>query len=119
MGVFSTAQEQLEGLFGKAQPLASNNGVRFRSGSKGLITLYSRNIASGNLAEMAFEVTNLAARAGTAESEIKSLIAELSIKTGQNVSIDPKFNWPRVGLANLGHVDLVLEALSKIPAQKG
>jgi len=114
MGVFSDAQEQLSELLGAAQPLDSRNGVRFRSGSKGLATLYSRNIASGNLAELAFEVANFAAKAGQSAASITSLVERLRLETGQLVSIDPQHKWPRVGLSKKEHVDIVISAISSI-----
>ena len=114
MGVFSDAQEQLSELLGAAQPLDSRNGVRFRSGSKGLATLYSRNIASGNLAELAFEVANFAAKAGQSSASITSLVERLRLETGQLVSIDPQHKWPRVGLSKKEHVDIVISAISSI-----
>lgn len=114
MGVFSDAQAQLSELLGAAQPLDSKNGVRFRSGSKGLATLYSRNIASGNLAELAFEVANFAAKAGQSEASITSLVERLRLETGQLVIIDPQHKWPRVGLSKKEHVDIVISAISSI-----
>ena len=114
MGVFSDAQAQLSELLGAAQPLDSKNGVRFRSGSKGLATLYSRNIAAGNLAELAFEVANFAAKAGQSEASIASLVERLRLETGQLVNIDPQHKWPRVGLSKKEHVGIVISAISSI-----
>lgn len=118
MGIFSDAQMQLSELLGAAQPLDSKNGARFRSGSKGLVTLYSRNIASGNLAEVAFEVANLAAKSGLSEVFIASLIERLRLETGQLVNTDPIHKWPRVGLSKKEHVDMVISAVSSIFRKK-
>ena len=114
MGVFSDAQAQLSELFGVGQPLMSGNGVRFRSGSTGLVTLYSRNLASGNLAEIAFKVKNLAAKAGQSEDSMASLVERLRLETGQTVSINTNYKWPRIGLSKKEHVDIVISAISSI-----
>ena len=117
MGVFNDAQVQLSEFLGAAQPLDSKKGVRFRSGAKGLATLYSRNLASGNLAEVAFEVANFAAKAGKSEASIISLIDRLRLETGQLVKIDPTHKWPRVGLSKKEHVDILISAISLIFGQ--
>ena len=114
MGVFSDAQAQLSELLGVAQPLDSGNGVRFRTGSTRFATLYSHNLASGNLAEIAFEVKNLAAKAEQSENSMASLVERLRLETGQPVNIDPQHKWPRVGLSKKEHVDIVISAISSI-----
>ncbi|WP_236202084.1 hypothetical protein [Pseudomonas pseudonitroreducens] len=113
MGVFSTAQERLESIYGKMQRWDSGNGVRCTNDVKGHVTLYSKNLASGNLAELAFEINGLAARAGRTTTEAKAFLESLRCATGQPVNIDPRHKWPRVGFAKQEHVDLVISALAE------
>lgn len=117
MGVYSDALAQFSELLGAAQPLVSNNGVRFRPKSKGLVTLYSRQLAAGNLVEVAFQVANLAVKAGQSEASIVSLIDRLRLETGQAVNSNPQHKWPRVGLSKKEHVEIVIAAVSSILSQ--
>lgn len=112
MGVFKTAQERLHPIYGALQPWDSGNGVRCTNELKGRVTLYSKNIASGNLAELAFEIPTMAARAGETEESARALVEEMKKATGQDVNIDPVWRWPRVGLSKKEHVDLVVDKLS-------
>lgn len=112
MGVFSTAQERLHPIYGALQTWDSGNGVRCTNESRGRITLYSKNLASGNLAELAFEIPTMAARAGKTEDSAKALVDEMKQATGQDVNIDPVWRWPRVGLSKKEHIDLIVEKLS-------
>ncbi len=112
MGLFSVAQQLLYPIYGAMQKLRSGNAVRCTLESKGRVTLYSENLASGNLAELAFDIPSMAARAGKTKASAKALVDEMSKGTGQPVNIDPNQRWPRVGFATIDHVHLVIEKLS-------
>ncbi|MFK3971142.1 hypothetical protein ACI2KS_10490 [Pseudomonas sp. NPDC087358] len=112
MSVFTTAQERLNPIYGAMQTWDSGNGVRCINESKGRVTLYSKNLASGNLAELAFEISTMAARAGETQDSAKALVDEMRKSTGQDVNIDPVWRWPRVGFSKKEHVDLVVDKLS-------
>lgn len=112
MGLFSSAQELLYPIYGAMQKLSSGNGVRCVNDSKGRVTLYSKMLASGNLAELAFDIQSMAARAATTEAAARALVEEMRTATGQLVNIDPNNNWPRVGFSKIAHVVVVAEQLS-------
>ncbi|MBT8768732.1 hypothetical protein [Metapseudomonas boanensis] len=111
MGVFKSAHEQLESIYGKLNPLQSGTGVRCTDDAKGHVTLYSKNLAPGNLAELAFEIETMALRAKKTPTDAKDFIERLRLATGQPVSINPRWKWPRVGLSKPEHVDLVVKEL--------
>lgn len=113
MGVFDTARQRLAEIYGALQLWKSENGVRCTKAAKGRVTLYSKNLAAGNLAELAFEIPTMAARAGTSEDHAQQVVDELKKATGQPVNIDPRWRWPRVGLSKPEHVDLVVDGLKK------
>lgn len=112
MGLFSSAQELLYPIYGAMQKLSSGNGVRCVNDSKGRVTLYSKMLASGNLAELAFDIKSMAARAATTEAAARALVEEMRTATGQPVNIDPDNKWPRVGFSKIAHVVVVAEQLS-------
>lgn len=115
--VFDALVARLTVYFGTGHPLESGTGVRFQSSKRGKLTVYHTNLAPGNQAEIAFEPGSLAKRLAMTERELRALIGELRSKTGREVSPDPQFNWPRVGLADSEHVEVVVAALaSELPA---
>ncbi|WP_275545306.1 MULTISPECIES: hypothetical protein [unclassified Pseudomonas] len=112
MVLFSDLQVELETIIGRGEKLDSGNGVRYRARGKGLLTAYSRDIADGNLAELAFEASGLSAATGLNLETLQQQIDQLRQQTGRPVKTNNIHKWPRVGLANSHHVSLVLVALS-------
>lgn len=113
MGVFSTVQERLRPIYGAMQKWNSGNGVRCTVDAKGRVTLYSKNLAPGNLAELAFEIKTMAARAGKTEASANDLVEQMKKATGQPVNIDPQHKWPRVGLSKPEHIDILVDGLMR------
>lgn len=112
MGLFSDLQMELEKIIGKGEKLSSGNGVRYRTRGTGLLTAYSRDIADGNLVELAFEVNGLSAVTELDLETLEQQIDHLRQQTGQPVEINNIHRWPRVGLANGDHASVVLATLS-------
>ncbi|WP_263142048.1 hypothetical protein [Pseudomonas sp. RIT-PI-AD] len=113
MGLFTDLQKDLVVLIGNGEKLSSGNGIRYRLKGKGVLTAYSRDIADGNLAELAFEEKELSFISGLSEDELLRQIDQLRLETGQPVKINPTHKWPRVGLSTSHHVSLVVKALSR------
>ncbi|WP_220814877.1 hypothetical protein [Pseudomonas paralcaligenes] len=113
MGVFSDTQKRLWPIYGAMQSWGGDTGVRCNVTAKGRVTLYRKNIAAGNLAELAFEVKSMAARAGDTEDGARAAVNELFLATGQPVKIDPRHKWPRVGLSKSEHIDILIAGLER------
>jgi hypothetical protein len=111
--VFDSLVTRLTFHFGTGQPLESGTGVRFQSAKRGKLTVYHSNLAVGNQAEVAFEPTTMAKRLSMSERELRSLVGALRSATGREVSPDPQFNWPRVGLADAAHVEVIIAGIEK------
>lgn len=110
-GVYEVARERLEGIYGRLSELESGTGARCSRAVKGKITLYRKDIASGNKAEIAFDVSSMAARAGQTEASVKAFLRQLQSQASGKSQPNPRFNWPRVGLSTHAHVEMVVEAL--------
>lgn len=104
--VFDSLVDSLSVHFGTGHPLVT--GVRFQSARRGRLSVYHSNVAAGNQAEVAFEPATMAKRLSMSERELRSLVADMRSATGRDVSPDPQFNWPRVGLADAAHVEVVV-----------
>jgi len=111
--IYDSALTDLATIFGSHDDLESGTGARFKSNKKGKLTIYHRNIAAGNSAEIAFEVDSFAARFKLSASEAAAFLARLKAATGRQVEINPRFQWPRVGLATAADVVTVLDALKQ------
>lgn len=111
--IFDSLVTRLTVHFWTGHPLDGGTGVRFQSAKRGKLTVYHANLATGNQAEVAFEPATMAKRMSMTERELRSLIGEVRSRTGRDVSPDPQFNWPRVGLADAAHVDVVATAIEK------
>ncbi len=111
--IFDSLVTRLMVHFGTGHPLDSGTGVRFQSTKRGKLTVYHANLATGNQAEVAFEPATMAKRLSMSERELRSLIGDLRSRTGRDVSPDPQFNWPRVGLAEAAHVEVIVTAIQK------
>lgn len=112
--VYASAVAALTTLLGTGETLASGNGVRFKSARRGKATIYHSNIALGNQAEIAFEVSSMANRLGMSEGEFRSLVASLRNATGRPVQPNPQYNWPRIGIFDQDHVGSVIATLQPI-----
>src|ERR1700694_3888528 len=97
--VYDTTVREFRELFGAPADLETGSGTRFTSGAKGKVTIYHRDIAAGNGAEVAFEVKSLGKRMGESENVVRRFISELKTLTGREVDLNAKHNWPRVGIA--------------------
>lgn len=111
--IYESALAELATIFGSHDNLESGSGARFKSAKKGKLTIYHRDIASGNSAEIAFELDSIAARFKLSASEAATFLARLKAATGRPVEINPRFQWPRVGLATAADVATVLNALKQ------
>ena len=111
--IFDSLVTRLTVHFGTGHPLVSGTGVRFQSAKHGKLTIYHANLATGNQAEVAFEPATVAKRLSMSERELRSLIGDFQSRTGRDVSPDPQFNWPRVGLADAEHVEVIVTAIEK------
>lgn len=110
--IYNRALSELATTFGSSfSNLESGTGARVQSAKKGKMTIYHRNIAAGNQAEIAFDVPSLAARIRLSESETISFLAELKLLTGRPVELNRQYLWPRVGFATDEHVTKVIHAL--------
>lgn len=98
---------------GLATPLVSGNGARFKFAARGKATVYHRQIASGNQAEVAFEVESMALRLRMSQTAFLTFVSQLKAATGRPVEMNPIHNWPRVGVATLLHVALIREAVQQ------
>lgn len=113
MNVFSEMKAELERLFNHSEALDSGNGIRFRSPTKGSVTLYNKEIADGNLAEIAFGIQSICKATKRSESEVLQIIKELETATGRLVKINATFKWPRVGMSEKEHVSTIASRLSQ------
>lgn len=111
--VFDSLVNSLMVHFGTGHPLASGTGVRFQSAKRGKLTVYHSNVAAGNQAEVAFEPATMAKRLSMSERELRSLVGDIRSATGRDVWPDPQFNWPRVGLADAAHVEVVVARIQE------
>jgi len=114
VGIFDEMRTGLKGLFGTSEALPSGNGVRFRSVSKGSVTLYSKDISDGNIAELAFDTKTISHGTGLSDVQVLAAVSALSCITGCPVKIHPKFKWPRVGLSRPEHVQQVLAGVARL-----
>ena len=101
----------LSAQLGAPQGLESGNGARFTSARKGKATVYHRDIASGNRAEMAFHRASMAARLGMSEAEFGTAVEQWRRQTGCPVQINQQHLWPRVGFSSLEQVSTLLRTL--------
>lgn len=111
---YSALEAVLTQHFGSSTPLDSGNGVRYRSSSRGRVTLYHEGIADGNHAEVAFERTSVAAGAGLPEAQFVAMLADLRMATGRDVKVNTIHLWPRVGAGSPEDVSRIAEALTLI-----
>lgn len=109
--VFERTLSELIPIFGACEELKSGNGSRFKSAKKGKVTVYHSDIESGNRAEIAFEIDSMAKRLNTTPRAIGLFVAEMKAATGRDVVVNPRFGWPRVGVASLENLELVKRAL--------
>lgn len=98
--IYDLAISELSKIFGAYEELESRNGARFKSAKKGKLTVYHADIESGNKVEIAFEIDSIAKRLGMTPHAVTSLIADMRVASGRGVVINPRFNWPRVGLTS-------------------
>jgi hypothetical protein len=108
---FDALVQELTPLLGAPKDHASGTGARFTSGIKGKATVYHSNLAPGNQAEIAVDVTSNAARLGVSERELRERIGLARTSTGKDVEANAQYNWPRVGLAAQEDIPAVLRAL--------
>ena len=111
--IYTRALCELSTIFGALSNLESGTGARVQAAKKGKLTIYHRNIATGNQAEIAFDVPSLAGRLGVSEAETLTLLSQLKAVTGRPVELNPRYQWPRVGLATDEHVTRVIAALKQ------
>lgn len=112
-GVYEAARDRFGAIYGRLGALESGTGSRCKRDEKGKVTLYRSNISPGNGAEIAFHVESMAARAGKSLASARDILQQLQLATGRPVQRDPKWDWPRVGLASVDHVELVASALEE------
>jgi hypothetical protein len=96
---------------GAAQPLASGNGARFTSPHKGKATVYHREIAPGNRAEIAFHRASMAERLGMSEVEFAATVDQWRLQTARPVQLNQQYLWPRVGFSSVEQVSTFLSML--------
>lgn len=109
--IYNRAVSELSTIFGALHDLESGTGARATSAKKGKLTIYHRNIAAGNSAEIAFEVESIGARLNLNEAQTETFLAKLKTSTGRPVELNPRFQWPRVGLSQDEDVIKVIEAI--------
>jgi hypothetical protein len=109
--IYTMLVSALAPRLGSASPHTSGTGARFTSARKGKATVYHSDIAAGNHAEVAFEVESMANALGMTAGRFRSLLAQLRAATGRPVEPNPRFNWPRVGVASEADVTLIAHAL--------
>lgn len=102
-----------EFLGSSAQPLDSGTGSRFTSSRRGKVTIYHQNIAAGNRAEVAFNTESLLERLRLQSHEVRAYFESVREATGRPVEPNPRYQWPRVGMANRDDVDYVVDFLSE------
>lgn len=102
--IFDATVRALGPVLGSPEPLASGNGVRFKSEQKGKATVYHSEVSTGNQAEVAFHVDSTAARLRTTTAEFRSLISALRASTGRPVQPNAQYDLPRIGLTTEEHV---------------
>lgn len=107
--VFNRLPAELSPFFGRAEPLRSGNGNRHRS--RGNLTVYHEHLVAGNQVEIAFEPTSIARFLSTTEVQVRSLVESIRRRTGREINFNPRYRWPRVGIANQADAQLVLRAL--------
>lgn len=115
--VFDSLVSMLTAHFGTASALDSGNGVRFKSARKGKATVYHRDVADGNHAEVAFEVASMAERLRMPQDQFRTFVSQLRVATGRPVETNQQFKWPRVGVTSEAHVMAIREALERKFAQ--
>lgn len=109
--IYQQLISELSSIFGSHHQLESGTGVRFQSSKKGKLTIYHRNISTGNAAEIAFELESLAARFGLTMPDTLAFLTKLRAATGRPVEINPRYQWPRVGIATTDDVNTVVQML--------
>ena len=110
--VFDKLVTQLTALLGVPRSLVNNNGTRFlRNGS---VTVYHTEVATGNQAEIAFNIQPVASRFGVAPQALIDVITECEVMTGCEVEHNKQQDWPRIGIADDDHVALVVQKLSSL-----
>ena len=109
--VYNQLVREFAALFGTGEPLPSGRGFRFRSRGRGKVTVYMANLAPGNLAEAAFEPESFAGHAGVTRQQAHTLLRRLQLVTGRQVQPNPRYNWPRIGLSTVQHVEQVVAQL--------
>lgn len=109
--IFDQLVTDLAAMFGAFHPLESGTGVRFQSANKGKLTIYHRNIALGNAAEIAFEVESIATRMKLGERETRLWLQKLAATSGRPVNLHPRYQWPRVGIASAQDIEAVVQAM--------
>ncbi len=109
--VFDAVVASLSAHLGAPTPHESGTGSRFKSARKGKATVYHSRVASGNRAEIAFEVESMASRLGISQGEFRELVARLQTATARPVDLNAQFMWPRVGLSSSDHAHEVARAI--------
>lgn len=110
---FDSLVQAITPLLGASKVLVSGTGERFTSSSKGKATAYHSNLAPGNQAEIAIDISSNASRLGITDREMRDRITQARASTGRDVEINVQYNWPRIGLSSQEHIQYVLSALSK------
>ena len=109
--IFDELVQELTPLLGAAKDHTSATGVRFTSSTKGKVTVYHSNLATGNHAEVAIDIASNAARMQLSEREMRDRINQARMATGRDVERNAQYDWPRIGLAGPEHIPSVLQAL--------
>lgn len=111
--IYSKAVSELSTIFGAFSNLDSGTGARTTSAKKGKMTIYHRNIAAGNSAEIAFEIESIGTKLKLNETETRGFLADLKSLTGRPVELNARYQWPRVGLSKDEDVAKVMDAIRK------
>lgn len=111
--IFGSLAAGLVPLLGSARPLDSGAGARFTVETKGKATIYHTGIATGNLAEVAFETLSMSRRLHMSEAEFRSFVSQLNSSTGRPTETNQQFGWPRVGIESHAHVAMIIDAIQR------
>lgn len=111
--VFILLCNSLSEHLGRPIPLVSGNGARFKLASRGKATVYHKQIALGNQAEVAFEVESMAQRLQMSQAAFLIFVAWLRAATARPVEMNATHNWPRVGVKTMLHVEFIRDAFQQ------
>lgn len=102
---------ELSALFGKPRALVNKNGVRFQR--NGSVTVYHDELAPGNQAEIAFNVQAIGSTFGVPPKVLEEVIGACRAATGCPVGKNKQQDWPRIGIAQPEHLQLVKARLGQ------